>query len=89
MIAGYKFANAGALSAKLLAKKSSNAHTQSFFQLVHNMTTIIILAIIAVSAISGFLVLLEGFLNRNDEFIEVKEWHNFRNSFNQTNKGEK
>ena len=53
------------------------------------MTIIIILSLIAVSAIGGFLVLLEGFLNRNDEFIEVKEWHNFRNSFNQTNKGEK
>ena len=53
------------------------------------MNTIIILAIIAVSAIGGFAILLESFLNRNDEFIEVKEWHNFRNAFNHSNKGEK
>lgn len=53
------------------------------------MTTIIILSLIGVSAIGGFLILLESFLNRNDEFIEVKEWHNFRNSFNHSNKGEK
>ena len=50
------------------------------------MTTIIILSIIGVAG--GFFILLESFLNRNDEFIEVKEWHNFRNSFNQSNKGE-
>ena len=56
---------------------------------LHNMTTIIIFSLIGVAAIAGFLILLESFLNRNDEFIEVKEWHNFRNSFNQTNKGEK
>jgi len=53
------------------------------------MTMMIILAMIAVFAIFGFLVLLESFLNRNDEFIEVKEWHNFRNAFNHSNKGEK
>ena len=53
------------------------------------MTIIIILSLIGVSSIGGFMILLESFLNRNDEFIEVKEWHNFRNSFNQTNKGEK
>jgi len=50
---------------------------------------IIVLGIIAVLAITGFLILLEGFLNRNDEFIEIEEWHNFRNSFNHSNKGEK
>ena len=53
------------------------------------MTIIIILSIIGVVAIGGFMILLESFLNRNDEFIEVKEWHNFRNAFNQSNKGEK
>jgi hypothetical protein len=53
------------------------------------MTISMILATIAVFAIFGFLVLLELFINRNDEFIEIKEWHNFRNSFNQSNKGEK
>ena len=52
------------------------------------MTTIIILSLIGVAGIVGFLILLESSLNRNDEFIEVKEWHNFRNSFNQSNKGE-
>ena len=50
---------------------------------------IILLSIIAVCTIGGFMILLESFLNRNDEFIEVKEWHNFRNAFNQSNKGEK
>jgi hypothetical protein len=53
------------------------------------MTMPMILAMIAVLAIFGFAILLESFLNRNDEFIEVKEWHNFRNAFNQSNKGEK
>jgi len=53
------------------------------------MTISMILAMVAVFAIFGFLVLLESFINRNDEFIEVKEWHNFRNAFKQSNKGEK
>jgi len=53
------------------------------------MTSIIILGMIAVLAIAGFLILLEGFLNRNEEFLEVEEWHNFRSAFDQSNKGEK
>ena len=53
------------------------------------MTSIIILGMIAVLAIAGFLILLEGFLNRNEEFLEVEEWQDFRSAFDQSNKGEK
>ena len=53
------------------------------------MTTSMIIAIIATVAIFGFLILLESFLNRHEEFQEVKEWHNFRNAFDTSKKGEK
>ena len=33
-----------------------------------------------ICAIFWCLNFLESFLNRNDEFIEVKEWHNFQHS---------
>lgn len=44
---------------------------------------------LTVATIFFFLIWIEGKANRNDEFIEVKEWHNFRNAFDQSNKGEK
>jgi hypothetical protein len=38
---------------------------------------IIIAAIVGVSAVLPLLLKLESWLNKDDEFLEVKDWHNF------------
>jgi hypothetical protein len=53
------------------------------------MTISMIIAIIATVAIFAFLLLLDGFLNRHEEFQEVRDWHNFRNAFDTSKKGDK
>lgn len=44
---------------------------------------------LTVSAMFFIILWMEGRANRNDEFNTVKDWHNFRNAFDQSNKGEK
>jgi hypothetical protein len=56
---------------------------------LQKMAILIIFSTIIISCIMASLIALENFLNRNDEFPEVKEWHNFRSAFDQSNKGEK
>jgi len=40
--------------------------------------TIIIAGILGVCITFPMIFLLESWLNQNDEFIEVEEWHNFQ-----------
>lgn len=53
------------------------------------MLEIFLLGFAIVTVLFIVISWLEGVANRNDEFLEVKEWHNFRNAFNKSNKGEK
>lgn len=53
------------------------------------MLEIITVGFFTISIIFFIILWIDNCVNRNDEFIEVKEWHNFRNAFNQSNKGEK
>jgi len=51
------------------------------------MTTLIIGGILVVLALFIFAIFLDELLNKNDDFISVKEWHNFRNSFDKSKGG--
>ena len=53
------------------------------------MFEIMAVGFFTVSIIFFIILWVDDYANRNDEFFSVKEWHNFRNAFNQSNKGEK
>ena len=48
---------------------------------------IAILSTFTLIAVFAFITWLDAFLNRNEEFASVEEWHNFRNAL--SDKGDK
>ena len=50
------------------------------------MLEIILIGFAVVIAAFAFVTWLDNYLNRNDEFISVKDWHDFQNSMKKGNK---